>query len=256
MENITRENEQITTPEQAAAELGIKLETLQKQYAMEKTLWYERTKIREEEAASIRAQLAEREQYARGELKQKEDAANALQRKIAELEAKLMLEQELSKAKIERKESDIKELQAKYDSQKEKYLQDINLVESKYSFKEEEARRLSGLIAQREVELGSQVQWKQQEALLQKSRFEEEIKKLSLELDAEKERRSKMSLEYNTGLSSMREQLSREVMELKIRHEEENRQHEKLSLRAREIETERMNFLSTINMLNMRVEEL
>ncbi len=237
-------------------ELTLKFDTLTKQYSMEKVLWNERTRIKDEETKSLKDQIAERENSAKTEFKKKEDEINELKAKIYEVEAKLSLEKEMARERIQFKESELKETKSRFEIHEMKLNQELAGLSSQLKFKDEETRRLNSLIAQREIELTSQIQWKQQEILLLRGRYEEEMKKITFDLKYEQSKSSEVILNHNNSLADLRSSLIKEITEFRIKYEEEKRHAEKLFAKTQEIEKERLGFMSMIDALNLRIEEL
>lgn len=232
------------------------LETLQRQYNMEKLLWIERVKTKEEEIKSIKAQVAEREQVLRSEFKRKTEEIELLKQKILELESKIALQQTLSQEKIKAKEDEIKELKLKFQQEENKLKEEITLLQSQIKLKEEEIQQLNKLIGEREVVLNSQLQWKQQELLMERARFESELRKQSEELIAEKKRVQEELEKKNIELESLKSQLSAEIVELKLRYVEEQRRADKLQARLEEIQKELFMRKASFEMLEKQIEEL
>jgi len=236
--------------------LTLQLESLQKQYNMEKTLWNERTRIKEEELRTIKAQVAEREQIIKSEFKKKEDEINLLKQKILELEGKLSLEVTLSQEKIKAREDEIKELKAKFEQEENKLKEEIALLQFKSKTKDDEIKRLGDLIAQRERELNSQIQWKQQELLMERARLEEEIKKLYILLRDEEKRFLKEKEAKDKELSNLKSELSQKVIELQVKYTEEQKKAEKLSVRLEELQKEQLTHQIYLDGLLQQIEEL
>ena len=236
--------------------ISLQMETLERKYLMDKTVWNERLKIKEEEIKTIKGMVNERETVLKNDFRKKEEEISQLRQKTLELESKVSLEQSLTQEKIKLKEEEIKELKARFSQYEGKLKEEIISLEFKYNLKNQESERLGNLVAQRERELNSQIQWKQQELSMEKARFEDEMRKLTAELRAVQMRTHEELSENNREITLLRARMANEVNELKIKYEQEQKHSELLSVRIEEIQKDRYRNEATVDVLARQVEQM
>jgi signal transduction histidine kinase len=237
-------------------ELYIQLETLKKQYAMEKTLWVERTRIKEDEIKSIKAQIGERESVLKLDFKQKEEELTSQKIKIIEVEAKLNLEQSLAQERIKSKEDEIKDTKQRFEQLEYKLKSDLDLLQSKLQTKDDSMQQLNRHFGKVELELRMQVEMKQQEVYMQKNRFEEEMRNLTEKMSHEQARLQSIISEKTEEIASLKSRLMNEITNLQLKYVEEQNRAERAAARLEEIQKDGFRSQATFDVLLRQVDDL
>ncbi len=259
-ENLPVETSQKYNSEQQELQkvetLKMQLDALERKYNMEKILLDERTRIKQEEINTLKAHISEQRTDFKIELKKREDEISSLKQKIFELENKYSIEISTLKEKIKNKEEEIKDLNTKYEQDKNKLFQEIEFLKLQIKTKEEQTSQLENVLKKRETELLAQIEWKQQELLMLKSRFEEEITKLQSQINIQKNDYEKILYEKKCELEDVKSSLLKEINELEVKYAQKQAKVENLFNQISELQKEYYDKKNLSDILSNQIFEL